>query len=232
MKKWEYRIIETSAGLPESGFEALSKAGKEGWELVAAVPKIELGITNTICFIFKREVHHQRSENPDSLVREAWKEFLRQYKSGKIILRNERDLENSLVGVCKKLAEQKGTRCEVASQETHMGKRVDLRLGPSSMPVLVQLKLYHDPVDWKETPSMRNTVESDLKFAKGHGNVYVGIIDVVPSSSRPKIPFKLEWETIELDEKVFQQFYVAIHPKSSPQRERIQKAVLVNGAEI
>ena len=53
MKKWEYKMVETSPGLTR--FEIANKLGKEGWELVAAIPKTELGITGSVCFIFKRE---------------------------------------------------------------------------------------------------------------------------------------------------------------------------------
>lgn len=58
MKKWEYKVVETSASL--AGFEEVNKLGKEGWELVAAVPKTELGITDSVRFIFKRKL---RSKN-------------------------------------------------------------------------------------------------------------------------------------------------------------------------
>jgi hypothetical protein len=53
MKRWEYRVIEIGAGL--LGSDGLNKLGAEGWELVAAVPKTELGITGSVCLIFKRE---------------------------------------------------------------------------------------------------------------------------------------------------------------------------------
>jgi len=53
MKKWEYKVLETSPSLMR--FEELNKLGKEGWELVAAIPKTELGITDSVWFIFKRE---------------------------------------------------------------------------------------------------------------------------------------------------------------------------------
>ena len=53
MKKWEYKVLETSPDLTR--FEELNKLGKEGWELVAAIPKTEIGITDSILFILKRE---------------------------------------------------------------------------------------------------------------------------------------------------------------------------------
>jgi tetratricopeptide (TPR) repeat protein len=53
MKKWEYKVLETSPGLTR--FDELDKLGKEGWELVAAITKTEIGITDGVLFIFKRE---------------------------------------------------------------------------------------------------------------------------------------------------------------------------------
>jgi hypothetical protein len=168
----------------------------------------------------------------DSLVREAWEELLTKYKSGKIILRSERDLERTFTDICRGLMEREGIGSMIANQEVHNGKRVDVRLGLISEPILVELKLYHDSADWKGSSTMRNTVENDLKFAKGRNTVYVGIIDVIPTSSRPSIPFKLQWKTIELDEKVFQRFYAFINPPTSAQRESTQRTLLANGTEI
>jgi hypothetical protein len=54
MKKWEYKVLQFSAEL--AGFGEINKLGKEGWELVTAIPKTELGITDAIYFIFKREI--------------------------------------------------------------------------------------------------------------------------------------------------------------------------------
>ena len=51
-------MVETSPGLTR--FEIANKLGKEGGELVAAIPKTELGIMGRVCFIFKREHHHKK----------------------------------------------------------------------------------------------------------------------------------------------------------------------------
>lgn len=63
---------------------------------------------------------------------------------------------------------------------------------------------------------MINTVESDLKFAKGYEDTYVAIIDTIPSTSRVKLPFKLKWESIEIDGRVFKKLYLTINPQTSP----------------
>lgn len=39
-----------------SGCGPRDKLGEEGWELVAAIPITELGITNMIYFVLKREM--------------------------------------------------------------------------------------------------------------------------------------------------------------------------------
>jgi hypothetical protein len=59
MRKWEYKVVETSPSLTR--FEELDKLGKDGWELVAAIPKTEIGITDSILFIFKKEMGQKRS---------------------------------------------------------------------------------------------------------------------------------------------------------------------------
>lgn len=166
------------------------------------------------------------------LIREAWELLLSDYKRGRVILRDERDLGRSLTDICNRLMKEKDIAPLIANQERRLGRRVDLRLGPYSEPLLVQLKLYHDKADWKETRTMRNTVESDLRFAKGRDNVYVGIIDVIPSSSRPPIPFRFQWKTFEIDKKVFHRWYANINPPTSPPRERVQRALLASGLEI
>ena len=166
------------------------------------------------------------------VINEAWKELLSQYKYGKLIFRNEKDFERSLTTICRQLMGKKGMVPAIANQEPHLGRIIDLRLGPYTNPLLVQLKLYHDKADWKETPTMRNTVESDLKFAKGRADVYVGIIDVIPSSSRQLLSFRLQWQTIEISDQVFQKWYANINPPTSPPREKVQKVLLANGLEI
>jgi len=79
---------------------------------------------------------------------------------------------------------------------------------------------------------MMNTVESDLKFAEGHGDTFVAIIDTIPSTSRVRLPFKMDWQTIEIDRNVFEEVYSTINPRTSPPREMRQKAILVNGTKI
>jgi hypothetical protein len=117
-------------------------------------------------------------------------------------------------------------------QETYRGKIVDIRLGSKDMPILVELKLYYDKADWKESRSMKNTVENDLKTAKGHKNTFVGIIDVVPSTYRAKLVYSLNWNILEIDRQVFDSYYRDINPISSPPRERKQQTLLVNGTQI
>jgi len=79
---------------------------------------------------------------------------------------------------------------------------------------------------------MKNTVESDLKFAKGHEDIYVGIIDVIPSTRRTRLKYSLDWKELELDEQGFNNHYLNINPATSPPRERIQKSLLANGLQI
>lgn len=96
----------------------------------------------------------------------------------------------------------------------------------------MQIKFNHDKADWKETPAMMNTVESDLEFAKGHKDTYVAMIDTIPSTARAMLPFNLPWEKAEINEKVFNEVYSTINPKTSPQRERRQRILLANGAQL
>lgn len=120
---------------------------------------------------------------------------------------------------------------EVKRQQRDRERTVDLEIG-NTLKHLVQIKFYHDTADWKETPTMMNTVESDLKFAKGHADTYVAIIDTIPSTTRAILPFKLAWEKVEIDEQVFNKVYSTINPKTSPTRERQQKTLLVNGDQL
>ncbi len=79
---------------------------------------------------------------------------------------------------------------------------------------------------------MTNTVESDLKYAQGHNNTYVAIIDVIPSTTRAILPFKVNWQTIEINKVVFDKFYANINPRTSPPRERQQKILLKKGTTL
>jgi hypothetical protein len=167
-----------------------------------------------------------------TLLCEAWESLLADYCEGKTIIRRENDLERSFSDICGRLIQAKGMPLMKANEESHIGRRVDVRLGPVTDPLLIQLKFYHDKADWKESPSMQNTVESDLKFAKGHDNIYVAIVDAIPSSHRAPLPFRLQWKTIEIDIDTFNRFYANISPRTSPSRERIQNALLMNGLEL
>ena len=60
MKKWEYKSVEMNPNL--AGFDGINELGGEGWELVAVVPKTNLGYTGKIYFIFKRETRSKKRE--------------------------------------------------------------------------------------------------------------------------------------------------------------------------
>ena len=162
----------------------------------------------------------------------AWRRLIGRYASGEVVLRNEANMEKALKNICREIPIRHNAISPVVSQEYHRGRIVDLRIGDKDSCILVQLKLYHDRADWRETRSMTNTVESDLKFAKGHGDTYVGLIDTIPSTSRTGLPFNLKWQTIEIDKQVFGELYAHINPRTSPPRERRQKSVLAKGTEI
>jgi hypothetical protein len=167
-----------------------------------------------------------------ALLHEAWESLLADYAQGKTLIKNERNLECAFSDICMRLMEAKGMPLMIENQELHMGRKVDVRLGHVTDPLLIQLKFYHDKADWKESSSMQNAVESDLKYAKGHDNIYVGIVDAIPSSSRMPLPFRLHWRTIEINADTFNRFYAKINPTTSPRRERIQNALLANGSEL
>ena len=171
-------------------------------------------------------------DHNESILRQSWERLLAQYVSGKVILLNEKDLEVVLQEILQELTKEQGVKLEVVRQETRRGKIIDLRIGEIHSCILLQLKLYRDKVDWKEIPSMTNTVESDLNFAKGSDDIYVAVIDTIPSTTRLQLPFHLNWQTIEIDEQVFDREYSRIHPKTSQPRERQQKVLLVKGSEI
>ena len=166
------------------------------------------------------------------VLKKAWENTLSDYREGEIIIKNEIDLEKALVNSCRKVMQNRGVPIRISRQETFREKRVDIRIGLPSDAILIELKLYRDKADWKESKSMKNTVEGDLRFAKGHENTYVGIIDVIPSTQRAYLDFNLDWRKLELDEQVFISHYININPATSPPREKIQKSLLVNGLEI
>jgi hypothetical protein len=152
---------------------------------------------------------------------DAWEFTLSDYQNGKVIIKSERDLEKALATSCKYLMQERDIPIRIGRQENFRDKRVDIRLGLTSDPILVELKLYRDKADWKESKSMKNTVESDLRFAKGYEDTYVGIIDVIPSTQRAYLDYSLEWKELEIDKQIFNLHYVGIDPATSPPRERI-----------
>jgi hypothetical protein len=161
----------------------------------------------------------------------AWTQLLFEYTSGKTILRSEKDMEKRLKEISCEIANKEGLAAFIGSKK--IGDRiVDLKIADTKNRLLVQMKLYHDKADWKETQSMTNTVESDLKFAKGHEDTFVAVIDTIPSTARQVLPFKLNWKTIEIDEKVYKEIYSNINPRTSPKREQKQNILLANGNQI
>jgi hypothetical protein len=140
-------------------------------------------------------------------------------------------MERSMAQILEDVIAEFDMALEVKRQQRDRERTVDLEIG-NTLKHLVQIKFYHDTADWKETPTMMNTVESDLKFAKGHADTYVAIIDTIPSTTRAILPFKLAWEKVEIDEQVFNKVYSTINPKTSPTRERQQKTLLVNGDQL
>lgn len=171
-------------------------------------------------------------EEAELVLRLSWERLINDYASGKVVLRTEKDMENAMKHICMNIVAERGLILDVARQEKHRGKVIDLRIGDMPRCIWVQLKFYHDEADWKQSPSMMNTVESDLKFAEGHGDTFVAIINTIPSTSRVRLPFKLDWQTIEIDRNVFEEVYSTINPRTSPPREMRQKAILVNGTKI
>ena len=103
-------------------------------------------------------------QETESILREPWNRLIARYTSGKIILRKERDMKNALKDICLNIMVEHGIPPVVVSQEHDRGRIVDLRIGEISSCILVQLKTYHDRADWKESPPMINTVESDLQL--------------------------------------------------------------------
>jgi hypothetical protein len=167
-----------------------------------------------------------------SALRMSWKRLMHDYVSGKLILKSEKDMERSMAQILEDVIAEFDVALEVKRQQKHRERIVDLEIGNTLKHLLVQTKFYHDKADWKETPAMMNTVESDLKFAKGHADTYVAIIDTIPSTTRAILPFKLKWEKVEIDEQVFNKVYSTINPKTSPARERQQNTLLVNGDQL
>jgi len=168
----------------------------------------------------------------EHVLRESWKRLIDAYVSGEIVLRSEKDMENAFARICQSLITESGLPLTVKRQQARRGRRVDVTIEGMKQLLLLQLKLYHDKADWKESPSMPNTVESDLKFAKNHKETYVGIIDTIPSTFRVELPYKMKWQSIKIEKQVFDRLYLSINPKTSPPREILQRILLANGNEI
>ena len=166
------------------------------------------------------------------MLRASWKHLVDDYVSGKLILRTEPDMERWMAQISRDIIAKLGFALDVKRQRRHRERIVDLEIGNAIKHLLVQIKFYHDKADWKETPAMMNTVESDLKFAKGHKDTYVAIIDTIPSTTRAVLPFELAWEKVEIDQKVFNEVYSTINPRTSPPRERQQRILLANGVQL
>lgn len=167
-------------------------------------------------------------------LREAWQKVLEEYRSGKVVLVSEGALRDRLyhVLVDKLAVETTEPHLFIALEEKNTGKRIDIRLGELNSPLLLQLKLYHDPADWKETPTMKGTVESDLRFIQGHPNRFLGIIDVIPSTTRPLIPFQIRWKSLKIEDTLYRLYYKHVNPKSAYQREQDQSVALIKGSDL
>lgn len=172
-------------------------------------------------------------EEAESVLWASWKRLADDYVSGKLILKTEKDMEKAMAQISQDVIAEHGFALDAKRQQRHGERIVDLEIGNAIRYfLLVQIKFYHDKADWKETPAMMNTVESDLKFAKGHKDTYVAIIDTIPSTARAMLSFNLPWEKVEINEKVFNEVYSTINPKTSPPRERQQRILLANGAQL
>ena len=55
------------------------------------------------------------------ILRESWKRLIVRYISGKVILRNERDMENAVKGICQNVMGEHGLSSTVVSQESTEG---------------------------------------------------------------------------------------------------------------
>jgi len=162
---------------------------------------------------------------------ETWKRLISQYEQGLILITNEKSLEIFFIKNCENIIQEKKLNIPIGRQKEFYGKRVDIWIGNDN-PTVVELKIFHDPADWKETRGMTNTVETDLNFAKGDSRVWVAVLDVIPSIKRPDIPFKIDWTECNIIKKVFEQNYQNISPPSSPSREQRQRWFFVNGENI
>jgi hypothetical protein len=171
------------------------------------------------------------SEEIASVLIQSWKRLISQYEKGLIILTNERSLETYFLKNCENVLNENKIDVPIGRQKAFYGKTVDVWIGNEN-PSVVELKIYHDQADWRESKGATNTVETDLNFAKGDPRVWVGVIDAIPSSSRPRIPYDLAWQECKISKKIFDEEYQKINPKSSPPREQKQRWFFVNGTEL
>jgi hypothetical protein len=162
---------------------------------------------------------------------QAWERLISQYEKGLIILTNEKSLETYFLKNCENVLSENKLSIPIGRQKKFYGKLVDVWIGDDN-PSVVELKIYHDPADWRESKGSTNTVETDLNFASGDPRIWVGVIDTIPSSSRTPIPYDLEWQECNFSKKTYEDNYQEINPKSSPKREQNQRWFFVNGTEI
>ena len=162
---------------------------------------------------------------------QAWKRMISQYEKGLIIITNEKSLETFFLKNCENILQENKLNIPIGRQKEFYGKIVDVWIGKDN-PIVVELKIFHDPVDWKETKGITNAVETDLNFANGDSRIWVGVLDVIPSAKRPTIPYNIEWQECNIVKKVFEEHYQNIAPPSSPPREQTQRWFFVNGSQI
>lgn len=166
------------------------------------------------------------------ILEKAWDHTIKAYINGNVILKDETDLGRTFTNKCKKIAHNEEIEIDIGNQKEFLGKRVDVWLKDGENLSVVELKLYHDSADWKETRSSSNTVETDLKFARNNQDVWIGVIDTIPTTTRPHIPFILPWRTLMIDTRIFEKFYKNRNPVSSPNREIQQHHLFVNGSKL
>ena len=162
----------------------------------------------------------------------AWRNVIKSYTNGNTILKNEKDLGVEFIEQCQKISQQENIKLEIGNQRQLFGKIVDVWLKDRDLTSVVELKLFHDRADWKESSTMKNTVESDLKFASGNPNAWVGIIDTIPSTSKHNVPFQIKWNFFKIDNKAFEERYKNISPPSSDPREQTQREFFMNGLNL
>jgi len=162
----------------------------------------------------------------------AWRNVIKSYVNGNTFLKKEKDLEIEFIEQCRIISEQENIKLEIGSQLQLFGKIVDVWLKDRGLTSVVELKLFHDCADWKESRTMKNTVETDLKFAKKNPNAWVGVIDTIPSTSKQNIPFQIKWNFFKIDDIIFEERYKKINPPSSDPREQTQREFFMNGLDL